>query len=104
MPLPSGEEIAAFRKRWFEERGVELICAACGRSCWQPTQYAAAPWVSATGEFIVGEAERYLFYQLLPLYCKNCGFVVFFNAGMMGNMPSYFPEQVIKIEDSGQTM
>src|SRR5437870_1985733 len=104
MPLPEGEAIIEFVRKWFEEKGVELFCEACGRSCWQPTQYAMAPWVAADGQLVGTQETGPLFYQLLPLYCRHCGFIVFFNCGPMDNLPSYFPEQVPEVGGADQPM
>lgn len=106
MQLPSGaEETAAFIEKWFEEKGVFLLCAACGHSkTWRPTQYAAAPWVTAEGQVVETQEAGPLFYQLLPLYCGHCGFIVFFNAGVMGGLPTYFPEHVPEVGGKDQPM
>jgi hypothetical protein len=105
MPLPSGEAIEEFVERWFEEKGIELRCAACHRSCWRPSQYAAVPWVSAEGSCCPNEEGLPLFYQLLPLACGHCGFVVFFNAlTMSGEGKSYYPERVTEAGDPRRPM
>jgi hypothetical protein len=43
--------------------------------------------------------EQPTFYLLIPVFCKNCSFMVFFNAGKMLKLPSYFPEEVAEPED-----
>ena len=103
MLLPSGEALIEFVEKWFEEKGIELRCQACHRSCWQPTQYTATPWVHADGQ-PAGVGGELLFYMILPLYCRHCGFMVFFNAGMMEGLPRYFPAPVPEVGSSGQPM
>lgn len=78
--------------------GVDLSCPACRQKRWQPSQYAIATWVQPDGSFaeVNGEVLNYL---LLPLYCQNCAYMVFFNAGMMEHLPAYFPEVVPEVGD-----
>lgn len=102
MSLPEGENITAFIAQWFEERGVDLFCPACGQKRWQPTQYTATPWIHGSGHFAESEGQV-VHYHLLPLYCRNCGYMVFFNAGHIlnslqpGSLPSYLPDPVIEV-------
>lgn len=105
MSLPSGEAIEEFVERWFEEKGIELRCAACHRSCWQPTQYTASPWVTEECQIADVPDVGPMFYLLLPLYCRHCGFVVFFNAPVMsGEGKSYYPERVLEAGDPQKPM
>ena len=103
MQLP--EDIVTFIDKWFEEKGIFLLCPACGHGKkWQPTQYAFSPMLTHEGEFQEAPGVGPLFYVLLPLYCQHCGFIVFFNAGMMNDRPSYFPGPVIDAQDPDRPM
>jgi hypothetical protein len=70
-------------ERWWKEKGIDLECAACKGTSWIAMRILAAP-VTDLAQITYGDADRMTAHLLAPVGCRNCGFVVFFNAIMMG--------------------
>lgn len=74
-------------ERWWREKGIDLECAACKGTSWIALRLLAAPITDLT-QIIYrdgdGDADRMPVHTLAPVGCTNCGYVVFFNAIMMG--------------------
>jgi hypothetical protein len=71
-------------ERWMWERGVDLICAACKASSWVAMHLMAVPATDMNQQLHQSDEGRLTSHILAPLCCANCGYVVHFNALLMG--------------------
>lgn len=64
---------------WFNSKGVNNTCSACGRNNWEAGGVIAAPGFTSGGMTIGGPTV-----PMVTLACSNCGFVRLFAAVPIG--------------------
>ena len=84
----SDQEYCQRVNEWLEAKGVKGTCL-CGKRQWEAARPAYAPFVNEHGLFDVeeGAGGKAWGYMIVPVYCRNCGFMLMFNGCMLGLQP-----------------
>jgi|GEM_PF-5742273 len=80
---PTDREYVAQIECWLTQKGVSLECAACKASSWTAMRLLAAPMTDLS-QTLYHAGDSLTAHLLVPLVCNICGYVVFFNALVMG--------------------
>jgi len=85
----SADDFTKVAAWWAKHWKAPVTCPVCKTAAWTTGTHVVQTPRWASDSFVTSSST----YPLLPVFCKSCSHVIFFNAVTMGIVPAVPPQQ-----------